>query len=265
MEKTMKNLQKIIFKYFLTIILTISVIASAMVTKETGKPEAESKPKLEKLEAFKALPTDIKVLIIGAINEGSFDATIKKLAKLREVNKEFRNIINDPTRGKALFQMIVSQYPYTDATFIISAALDLDTLGSFQWIKDKINTDENVKALLNRGLLNLSLRKIILEDSTPETLEKKLHRAQKLLSLGADPNAIFIGTLMSALMSATQLQDIEFVKLLLDAGANINYIQPGKNKTATDIAISTHNNDLIRLLFSRGGKMGSELQAEKNK
>ena len=86
--------------------------------------------------------------------------------------------------------------------------------------------------------------------------------AGMLLAAGADPDKE-TSQGWTALKKAAHKGHTEAVALLLDGGADVNQghraSYGSKKKTALDCAVELNRSDIIELLKSRGGKLGSEL------
>ncbi len=122
-----------------------------------------------------------------------------------------------------------------------------------------------VKVLLSRGAA------VDIRDKSEQTplilaaLGGRPEVARILLSNGANVNAkskVNGKSVGTALMFASQNNDIRLIEILLSAGANINEIN-GNGSTALDFVLPPNQN-VKRLLESRGGKSGSRVASSRN-
>lgn len=82
------------------------------------------------------------------------------------------------------------------------------------------------------------------------TLSRNFNLSQKLLELGADPNYTFIG--QSPLLNATEDNNTEMIKLLLNYGADINIQDKEDGWTPLMVATYEGHVDLVRFLLKNG-------------
>ena len=82
------------------------------------------------------------------------------------------------------------------------------------------------------------------------TLSENFNLSQKLLELGADPNYTFIG--QSPLLNATEDNNTEMIKLLLNYGADINIQDKEDGWTPLMVAAYKGHVDLVRFLLKNG-------------
>ena len=82
----------------------------------------------------------------------------------------------------------------------------------------------------------------------------------KALRMGADPNMSSVkhnhGNGSTALRAAAIFGEYEPAKILIDAGADVNMIDPVGN-TPLDYALENDHHDMIILLLDNGAKSGS--------
>jgi ankyrin repeat protein len=80
-------------------------------------------------------------------------------------------------------------------------------------------------------------------------------RAALLIKYGADVNAVFMmndgGEEYTPLLTAVEEADLELIKMLLDAGANILYAN-GNGDTALHLAVQCNASEVLELLLERG-------------
>lgn len=87
--------------------------------------------------------------------------------------------------------------------------------------------------------------------------DSNLAEIKESIKLGADVNATGINT--TALMEATKAGDVEFMHYLIQHGANINtqteWDQPHAGKPALSFALETKNLDAVKLLVDAGANV----------
>ncbi|HTD39864.1 MAG TPA: ankyrin repeat domain-containing protein [Mucilaginibacter sp.] len=155
-----------------------------------------------------------------------------------EINKD-KALINfrEPRFGQPLLQMAVINKNYQSA----KALLDLGANPNLQdhyWGKSP---------LMSAAGLGMGLGKA---GSEPRFL-------QLLLKFGADPNAEENGPekqggLKTPLMLACRTSDLSYVKILVDAGADINHVNKyGESALGTGVVV-TDNPDIVLYLLEKG-------------
>ncbi len=80
---------------------------------------------------------------------------------------------------------------------------------------------------------------------------------RKLLSMGVSANALTYDHQQSVLMQAAGNQKTEMVKVLLDAGASPNYVNP-QTKSVLHIAAAHGNSEVVKLLLNAGANPMAE-------
>lgn len=241
-------------KKFLMMFACVTMAASAM----TRSPEIKNGPNAA--EGWDTLPREIKVSVLSAINTGSLDGTIKQLAKLREVNSEFKEYIDNPSTGKMIFQSVANKYS-KDQRALIGAAIDLNTQGSIVWLQ----SDPERISYAARLLFDPAQQK----------------RAQKIIAI-VGPNYVLKETPIGPMpllqyaiwwVKEGLTKQEGLIAKLLEAKADINMVN--NEVTALDIALSGLQQQqrlkvessamqrIVALLKKHGAKTYQELQQEK--
>ena len=247
------------------------LVGAALIVGMQGAVQAVSPDTVAKLtqkfEFFNQLPKEVQAQIIGLLDAGSFEASMKQLSKLRLVSKQMRDLIDSEYTGKQIIDMIYQRYQNeTSVDTLVAIALKQNSPSSYAWLKDLAIIDPIVKSQLGWQVHNIILDhpRIV---AKRELTENELKDIERLISLGANANEKF-GPWTLLTLAAT-LGDFEVAKLLLDAGADINHIVPkveGMENfgTALDLAIkhkdkAPKGDELIELLQSKGAKTAAEL------
>jgi hypothetical protein len=248
------------------------------------KPEMVAKQQTEEIKTgFMQLPKDIQMLIIAAISKGNADETFKQIAKLREVNKAFKNLIEDQYSGKYIFETIVSKYPEQKLA-TVRAALALYTPATIAWLKNQIAQDpamtEYAKAILMKAAEknDTELAKHALDFGVDPNMDNyqipnergfgsplcfavlsnNIELVKYFIKYNADLAAFTCDKLGTPLMRAAFDGNLEIVKLLVEAGAPVNTIDHRRGRTALDLAMQ-YGHEVVDYLRSKGAKNFDEL------
>lgn len=163
------------------------------------------------------LPTELKVKILSYAHSAStLHQALKMFKELRLVNKEFKQIINDPNTLKAFIKEYIKAHPEE----IMRAVL----VGDINQVKLLLKEGANSNYQSQYGETPL-LSAVMLRNEEMVKL---------LLEHGADVNAqTLIGD--TVLHQAAYLGFVPFLELLLKAGADVHIVDE-EGKTALDKA-----------------------------
>ena len=215
-------MNKIILKGSLLAITLIMFQGISAVNPESLKKQMEEAK--NKFPFFTQLPADIQTIIISETADApNYYVARQRLAKLREVNKQFKSLIDDPHTGKQIREMIAAKYP------------------------ESKKLAEEIYMILNQMA------------SSGEMASSQVQtQIQELLKQGADPNATSPNLLIAAVMAAPK-DSLNWTPtmILLEHGVNINTIENGK--TALDVAEENNNPGLVKFLREKGAKKAGEL------
>ena len=150
------------------------------------------------------------------------------------------------------------RYKFTYATLRLLILMGLDTTNlnggmSFQKLCHVRQYDLKFHRLMITHKLYVAGLNLAIDGRSPVAAEMR-HRFQLIklyLDAGRDPNFIVRGTL-TPLHHISRLNEPEIVKLLLDAGANVN-ARDGIGRTPLRIAYEFHCETVIELLKAAGG------------
>lgn len=97
-------------------------------------------------------------------------------------------------------------------------------------------------------------KKIYPGDLVHAAQDKKLDEARDYLERGADPNEVNDFHANSVLMWATKYNDLEFINMLIDKGADVNYVNED-GTTAVMCAAIGCDVETAQLLVARGARL----------
>ena len=137
----------------------ISLLLIAIVFESSAMEKPAPKPSY-----LEPLITELKAQIALRLTTAkTIDEAVKNLRSLRQVNKEFYDLLNDPVLTKWIIEELAKKYtssllevpkdPYAQKTFqvkenakLIVAAAALNTTASIQWLQNYLKDPKNREA-----------------------------------------------------------------------------------------------------------------------
>lgn len=255
--------------YILLLLSLLSASISYAIKPKTDQELATSPMNL--------LPAEIKVLIFEQlIDKTSFDNTLKNIVNFALTNREFNDIVNDPTNLKWLIETLenifwtnsddyyirtlVEEPYYNTNIFAAKRKLLLEVLNQINETESRYS---QILVSLNKGIIHPLLISKKFNINTRSRLSGRtlLHQAAKNLKDISDMESIFktlIKTLgakindegkegSTPLMVAVEWENIQTIKELLKYDPNLQ-IKNKVGKTVFDLARDTGNLEIIKLL-----------------
>ncbi len=211
------------------------ICAGQLYGMEPEKPDMD--PTLWGRSKEEGLPDEIKTLIIMALKESGNnpEEAIKNIIKVSRLNKQFYGILHDEYGDLENLQY------FTKLVHIIANKFGLTT----QEVASKMK-DLGMAIAQNYIILNISFAVNIRMGGNIVRIAKLIRKH------GADVNYTWLDTslekggeeVFTPLRYAVRNRNIDAVKLLLDSGANPNYILNGKK--AIDYATDPEIKNLLR-------------------
>ena len=232
---------------------------------------AQIKEQFKTFEFFNQLPKEVQSQIIGLLDAGSFEASMKQLSQLRVVNKQMKDLIENEYTGKQIINAIAQRYQETPDYRLIHIVFKQNLPSSYAWIKEQAKLNPNIRQTLTYNILSILTghSRMVGDPVTYRPLnENELKEIKQLLLVGADPKFEMTSehdkNRWTLLTLAAAIGDLEAVQLFLEEGANINHIVSEEKGTALDQAIehkdkAPKGKELIELLKSKGAKTSAEL------
>lgn len=238
--------------YFAFLITLFIFSAHAMQKDKSETPVAY----VQTQPSFSGIPKDVQGIILAFAKEGivaeTFQDTVKNISNFARTNKFFRDFLNQPQNIKWLIQSIMAKH---HMRFLDEVAYGLKNMPGMkhpeiqQWIKNhELLKAANLGYLPTKKLLENGAQAAFIAENGRNALIEAIHTGDAelirlLLDAGSDVNAAN-GT---ALMLAAKWNKLEVVKELLKANADLTL----KNKdghTAADIAEAMGNPEIAELI-----------------
>ena len=141
----------------------------------------------------------------------------------------------------------------------------LEKLAKEMWLEMDESLERRVTIL--EKLFDESTNKLDIGGDTYDKLASMLHsmdltKMRRALNMGADPNMSSVhqnnGNGCTAIRTAAIFGEYDAVKLLVEAGANVN-MKDTVGKTPLDYAMENDHEDVVDLLLNSGARSGSSL------
>lgn len=239
-------------------IISLVFIAVAFSTFTMEKPT--SKPSY-----LEPLITELKIQIaLHLTTAKTIDEAVKNIRSLRQVNKEFYDLLNDPVLTKWIIEELAKKYassllevpkdPYAQRNFevkenakLIVVAAALNTTAAIQWLQNYLKDPKNREAA-EYVLVQMATKNVNIVDG--------------LLKAGLNPNSHskyygFTPPQTTALRAAANKNYLPGIKRLLAAGADPN-LQTGPFSPLASAIINNAHPDIIKTLLDAGARIQSD-------
>lgn len=219
---------------------------------------------------FDALPLELKRGIILDVvdNSESLDQAIDFLQKLSHFKTTFDTVINNKNFTETMIEHLHKKYPSASAIDLGLALIDLGLpLGTTatDWLKNYVRNSDHADQTIQ------TLGRLITEKVNPAKATINENKIKFLLSSKIDLDEPYNGKTL--LTNAVRANKPKVVRLLLDTGANPNYVvlfegsalapafEPSVISffSTLDHAILNGNPEIIKMLQDAGAKPGKEL------